>query len=126
MPADVNYKNKKYLEKNTNIHLDRRARFTMDNVTSKAHTQKFQVKLDSFPNYKGILGPSDWKKVINFFEIINLYRIFFFLGVGLLSCIKSKFIRPRGPMDKASVFGTEDCRFESCRGQFNFISFLVL
>ena len=25
---------------------------------------------------------------------------------------------PRGPMDKASVFGTEDCRFESYRGQF--------
>ena len=23
---------------------------------------------------------------------------------------------PRGLMDKASVFGTEDCRFESCRG----------
>ena len=28
------------------------------------------------------------------------------------------FNRPRGPMDKASVFGTEDCRFESYRGQF--------
>ena len=26
--------------------------------------------------------------------------------------------RPRGLMDKASVFGTEDCRFESCRGHF--------
>ena len=25
--------------------------------------------------------------------------------------------RPRGLMDKASVFGTEDCRFESYRGQ---------
>ena len=28
--------------------------------------------------------------------------------------------RPRGPMDKASVFGTEDCRFESYRGQIFF------
>ena len=28
--------------------------------------------------------------------------------------------RPRGLMDKASVFGTEDCRFESYRGQ-NFL-----
>ena len=26
-------------------------------------------------------------------------------------------MRPRGLMDKASVFGTEDCRFESYRGQ---------
>ena len=26
------------------------------------------------------------------------------------------FARPRGLMDKASVFGTEDCRFESYRG----------
>ena len=25
---------------------------------------------------------------------------------------------PRGLMDKASVFGTEDCRFESYRGHF--------
>ena len=25
---------------------------------------------------------------------------------------------PRGLMDKASVFGTEDCRFESYRGQY--------
>ena len=25
--------------------------------------------------------------------------------------------RPRGPMDKALVFGTKDCRFESCQGQ---------
>uniref|UniRef100_A0A915CLM5 Uncharacterized protein n=1 Tax=Parascaris univalens TaxID=6257 RepID=A0A915CLM5_PARUN len=24
---------------------------------------------------------------------------------------------PRGAMDKASVYGTEDCRFESCRGR---------
>ena len=24
--------------------------------------------------------------------------------------------RPRGPMDKALVFGTKDCRFESYRG----------
>ena len=29
-------------------------------------------------------------------------------------CIRAT--RPRGPMDKASVFGTEDCRFESYRG----------
>ena len=28
-------------------------------------------------------------------------------------------IRPRGPMDKASVFGTEDCRFESYRGHYS-------
>ena len=27
-------------------------------------------------------------------------------------------VRSRGLMDKASVFGTEDCRFESYRGQF--------
>ena len=26
--------------------------------------------------------------------------------------------RPRGLMDKASDFGSEDCRFESCRGRF--------
>ena len=25
--------------------------------------------------------------------------------------------RPRGLMDKASVSGAEDCRFESCRGR---------
>ncbi|TKR81571.1 hypothetical protein L596_015422 [Steinernema carpocapsae] len=25
---------------------------------------------------------------------------------------------PRGAMDNASVYGTEDCRFESCRGLF--------
>ena len=25
---------------------------------------------------------------------------------------------PRGLMDKASIFGTEDCRFESYRGHF--------
>jgi hypothetical protein len=30
-------------------------------------------------------------------------------------------IRPRGPMDKASVFGTEDCRFESYRGHIRHI-----
>ena len=26
-------------------------------------------------------------------------------------------VRPRGLMDKASDFGSEDCRFESCRGR---------
>jgi hypothetical protein len=25
--------------------------------------------------------------------------------------------RPCGPMDKASDFGSEDCRFESCQGR---------
>jgi hypothetical protein len=25
--------------------------------------------------------------------------------------------RPCGPMDKASAYGTGDCRFESCQGQ---------
>ena len=29
---------------------------------------------------------------------------------------------PRGPMDKASAYGAWDCRFESCRGQFLFLS----
>ena len=28
--------------------------------------------------------------------------------------------RPCGPMDKASDFGSEDCRFESCQGRFSF------
>ena len=30
--------------------------------------------------------------------------------------------RPCGPMDKASVYGTGDCRFESYQGHFNFDS----
>ena len=29
--------------------------------------------------------------------------------------------RPCGLMDKASDFGSEDCRFESCHGRLNFI-----
>ena len=32
------------------------------------------------------------------------------------SCSLINVNGPRGPMDKASVFGTEDCRFESYRG----------
>ena len=28
-------------------------------------------------------------------------------------------MRPCGLMDKALVFGTKDCRFESCQGQFS-------
>ena len=31
--------------------------------------------------------------------------------------VKQKMCRPRGLMDKASDFGSEDCRFESCRGR---------
>lgn len=31
---------------------------------------------------------------------------------------------PRGLMDKASDFGSEDCRFESCRGRYIFATFV--
>ena len=34
-------------------------------------------------------------------------------------------IWPRGPMDKASAYGAGDCRFESCRGHFTFVSDLI-
>ena len=48
---------------------------------------------------------------------------FFLLLIGGgLKCMTQilmlpKDMWPRGLMDKASVFGTEDCRFESYRGQ---------
>ena len=49
---------------------------------------------------------------------------FFLLLIGGgLKCMTQilmlpKDMWPRGLMDKASVFGTEDCRFESYRGHF--------
>ncbi len=44
----------------------------------------------------------------------------------LLICSRQKsyheYVWPRGLMDKASDFGSEDCRFESCRGRnFSFL-----
>ena len=35
------------------------------------------------------------------------------------------YVRPCGPMDKASVYGTGDCRFESYQGQHMRINALV-
>ena len=32
------------------------------------------------------------------------------------SCVQPLILRPCGLMDKALVFGTKDCRFESCQG----------
>ena len=57
-----------------------------------------------------------------FFEVLflvlkslqRLFRSFF----EVIRCLLRVSRRPRGPMDKASVFGTEDCRFESYRGHF--------
>jgi hypothetical protein len=47
---------------------------------------------------------------------------------GNYSCLKNisllKIKRPCGLMDKASDFGSGDCRFESCLGQFIFIVFV--
>ena len=44
--------------------------------------------------------------------------------MSTLSILNSKYVRPRGLMDKASDFGSEDCRFESCRGR-NFFNVLT-
>lgn len=33
------------------------------------------------------------------------------------SALSNAQSRPCGPMDKASDFGSEDCRFESCQGR---------
>ena len=50
-----------------------------------------------------------------------VFVVVLIVGVLLLVHIFTSFVsmsllRPRGLMDKASVFGTEDCRFESYRG----------
>ena len=38
---------------------------------------------------------------------------------GVVVYFRSKvYVRPRGPMDKASAYGAGDCRFESCRGHW--------
>ena len=34
--------------------------------------------------------------------------------------------RPRGPMDKASAYGAEDCRFDPCRGRLLFMSSFII
>ena len=39
------------------------------------------------------------------------------LRICQYALIYNMYQRPRGLMDKASDFGSEDCRFESCRGR---------
>ena len=47
------------------------------------------------------------------------------LAVPPMSCQTSLcFVGPCGLMDKALVFGTKDCRFESCQGHFYLLLFV--
>jgi hypothetical protein len=44
------------------------------------------------------------------FSLLTLNRMIYFKNLVI-------YRGPRGLMDKASDFGSEDCRFESCRGR---------
>ena len=49
----------------------------------------------------------------------SLFSLPLCLAVPPMSCQTSLcFVGPCGLMDKALVFGTKDCRFESCQGHF--------
>lgn len=66
LPPEVNYRNKIHLKKYTNLHIDNRAAFRMDRQTAEAHERIFQVSLDPYPTYEGILGPTDFKHATYF------------------------------------------------------------
>ena len=40
----------------------------------------------------------------------------------VLKNCRCSYRRPRGPMDKASAYGAEDCKFDPCRGRLTFFS----
>ena len=58
-----------------------------------------------------------------FRDEVRVFGLWFKLNARNRICIKDsgrnpyENVRPRGLMDKASDFGSEDCRFETCRGR---------
>ncbi|KFD50389.1 hypothetical protein M513_08771 [Trichuris suis] len=51
------------------------------------------------------------------FQLRKIKEAFFIRHNAVINRDKGKEAWPRGATDNASVYGTEDCRFESCRGR---------
>ena len=92
---------------------------------------------DVHENYNAILSEALSHRIVNFqvtryvndYErLVNIFSKNIFIRGNLLMNLPLYpvyQVRPCGLMDKASDFGSEDCRFESCHGRLTFVHHIV-